>query len=169
MPSFRLLIPALFALALCGAPMSASAQSFSDTQRGDIETIVRNYLNVCAIYRNEAAHLREWIEFHRIVGAERIFLYDNGSSDEHFEVLAPYLEDGTVVVYDWPSRDRPQEPAYDDCLARHGPESRWIAFIDLDEYLFSPLLQPLPEILREPTHWLMSYFEKFFEPSVAMG
>src|SRR6476660_7974698 len=44
MPSFRLLIPALFALTLCGAPMSASAQSFSDTQRGDIETIVRNYL-----------------------------------------------------------------------------------------------------------------------------
>jgi len=44
MPSFRLLIPALFALALCGAPISASAQSFSDTQRGDIETIVRNYL-----------------------------------------------------------------------------------------------------------------------------
>src|SRR6185312_4870962 len=44
MPSFRLLAPALFALALCGAPPVASAQSFSDTQRGDIETIVRNYL-----------------------------------------------------------------------------------------------------------------------------
>ncbi len=44
MPSFRLLAPALFALALCGAPPVASAQSFSDTQRGDIETIVKNYL-----------------------------------------------------------------------------------------------------------------------------
>ena len=44
MPSFRLLIPALFALALCGAPISASAQSFNDTQRGDIEKIVREYL-----------------------------------------------------------------------------------------------------------------------------
>src|ERR1700691_5159649 len=44
MPSFRLLAPALFALALCGAPPVASAQSFSDSQRGDIETIVRNYL-----------------------------------------------------------------------------------------------------------------------------
>ncbi|HET6838318.1 MAG TPA: thioredoxin domain-containing protein, partial [Bradyrhizobium sp.] len=43
MPSFRLLAPALFALALCGAPL-ASAQSFSDSQRGDIETIIRNYL-----------------------------------------------------------------------------------------------------------------------------
>jgi protein-disulfide isomerase len=44
MPSFRLLAPALFALALFGMPPSASAQSFSDTQRGDIESIVRNYL-----------------------------------------------------------------------------------------------------------------------------
>jgi protein-disulfide isomerase len=44
MPSFRLLAPTLLALALCGAPLGASAQSFSNTQRGDIETIVRNYL-----------------------------------------------------------------------------------------------------------------------------
>jgi protein-disulfide isomerase len=44
MPSFRLLAPALFALALCGMPPCASAQSFNDAQRGDIETIVRNYL-----------------------------------------------------------------------------------------------------------------------------
>jgi protein-disulfide isomerase len=44
MPSFRLLVPALLALALGVMPIAASAQSFSDTQRGDIETIVRNYL-----------------------------------------------------------------------------------------------------------------------------
>jgi protein-disulfide isomerase len=44
MPSFRLLVPALFALALCGMVPAASAQSFSDSQRGDIETIVHSYL-----------------------------------------------------------------------------------------------------------------------------
>jgi protein-disulfide isomerase len=44
MPSFRLLAPALLALALCGAPPAASAQSFTDAQRGDIETIIKNYL-----------------------------------------------------------------------------------------------------------------------------
>src|SRR4051794_6258942 len=45
MPSFRrLLVPALVAFALCGTPPSASAQGLSDSQRGDIETIVRNYL-----------------------------------------------------------------------------------------------------------------------------
>ena len=44
MPSFRLLLPALLALAVMGAPKAAPAQSFSDAQRSDIETIVRNYL-----------------------------------------------------------------------------------------------------------------------------
>ena len=47
MPSFRLLIPALpalFALALCVTPPAASAENFSDGQRGEIETIVKNYL-----------------------------------------------------------------------------------------------------------------------------
>src|SRR5438445_2930006 len=43
MLSFRLLAPALVALAVFGAP-AASAQSFTDTQRGDIEVIVKNYL-----------------------------------------------------------------------------------------------------------------------------
>src|SRR5579859_7341188 len=44
MRSFRLIAIASVALALFGAPMVVFAQSFSDTQRGDIETIVRNYL-----------------------------------------------------------------------------------------------------------------------------
>ncbi|HEX4329292.1 MAG TPA: DsbA family protein [Burkholderiales bacterium] len=44
MASFRLLAPALFALALCAAPPAVSAESFSAAQRGDIETIVRSYL-----------------------------------------------------------------------------------------------------------------------------
>jgi protein-disulfide isomerase len=44
MPSLRLVIPALFALALCVSPPAASAQNFSDGQRGEIETIVKNYL-----------------------------------------------------------------------------------------------------------------------------
>jgi protein-disulfide isomerase len=42
MSPLRLLSPVLLALALCAAPVSA--QTFSDGQRGEIETIVKNYL-----------------------------------------------------------------------------------------------------------------------------
>ena len=44
MHSFRLLVPALFALALCGMGPTVSAQSISGSQRGEIEAIVRQYL-----------------------------------------------------------------------------------------------------------------------------
>src|ERR1700761_5658532 len=44
MRTLRFLAPALLALGVCAAPLAASAQSFTDTQRSDIETIVKNYL-----------------------------------------------------------------------------------------------------------------------------
>ena len=106
------------------------------------------YLSVCAVYQNEARQLREWVEFHRLVGVERFFLYDNASTDDHRDVLAPYAEEGLVIAHEWP-RWPAQVEAYNDCLQRHGAESRWIAFIDADQYLFSPTGRPLPEVLAE--------------------
>jgi len=44
MPSPRLLAPIAFAVALAALPLAAVAQSFSDAQRGEIETIIKNYL-----------------------------------------------------------------------------------------------------------------------------
>jgi hypothetical protein len=84
---------------------------------------------------------------------ERFFLYDNNSADEHREVLAPYVEEGSVVVHDWPfpflSSGAPLAilRAFDHCLSRHGDDSRWIAFLDVDEFLFSPTLRPVSELL----------------------
>jgi hypothetical protein len=109
---------------------------------------MQHYLSICAIYCDEAPTIREWIEFHRLVGVERFFMYNNESTDGHLEVLAPYLDDGTVVLHEWPMRPG-QMAAYDHCLQTHGPDSRWIAFIDLDEFLFSPTLEPLPGLLAD--------------------
>jgi Glycosyltransferase family 92 len=113
---------------------------------------VSAYLSVCAIYRNEAPYLAEWIEFHRLVGAERFFLYDNNSTDRHEAVLAPYVSDGIAVVYPWPQHPG-QQAAYDHCLAQHGGESRWIAFLDVDEFLFSPQTRPVAELLPDYEQW----------------
>jgi hypothetical protein len=113
---------------------------------------VKPYLSVCAIYKDEASYLHEWVEFHRLVGVERFFLYDNRSTDEHLELLGPYLEQGVVTVRDWPAHPG-QMPAYRDCIERHRDDSRWIAFIDVDEFLFSPTGQPVSEILTEYEQW----------------
>lgn len=113
------------------------------------------YLSVCTVYRDAAADLREWIEFHRLVGVERFFLYDNFSVDNHLEVLAPYLESGIVSVRRWPLFDglNGQFSANDDCLRWHRYDSRWIAFLDVDEFLFSPTGRSLPEVLADYEEW----------------
>jgi hypothetical protein len=112
----------------------------------------KHYLSICAIYRNEAVYLPEWLEFHRLVGVEHFFLYDNGSEDNHLDVLAPYLEEGVVTLHEWPAIDG-QLPAYDDCLRWHRHDSRWMAFIDVDEFLFSPTGRPVAELLPEYEAW----------------
>jgi hypothetical protein len=106
---------------------------------------------MCAIYRDEADYLAEWVEFHRLAGVERFFLYNNFSADNHREVLAPYVEEGLVTIRDWPVLDGRvgQIAAYDDCLRWHRHESRWIAFIDLDEFFFSPGGDPLTSVLAD--------------------
>src|SRR3954471_21483324 len=89
------------------------------------------YLAVCSMYRDHAEYLREWIEFHRLVGAERFFLYDNESRDDHEEVLTPYVESGIVEVHAWPTPASVERgvpwgmfAAADDCLARHRGDAR---------------------------------------------
>lgn len=104
-------------------------------------------LAVCAIFRDEARYLAEWVAFHRIQGVERFYLYDNLSEDEWRAELAPEIDAGIVEVTHWPPEPG-QMSAYDDCLERHRDDTRWIAMIDVDEFLFSPTGASLPEVLR---------------------
>jgi hypothetical protein len=104
------------------------------------------YLAACMTYANHAPYLREWIEFHTLVGVERFFLYDNGATDGSAEVLAPYVAAGRVEVQPWPGRGR-QADAFSDCVARHRDDARWIAFIDVDEFLFNARGRPVSDVL----------------------
>ena len=104
------------------------------------------------IFFNEAPYLGEWLEFHLLQGVERFYLYDHESTDSSRQVLAPYIEDGTVVVYDWPIYPGQQE-ALEHCAEHHRFDCRWLAFVDIDEFLFSPAGRPLPEVLRDYERW----------------
>jgi hypothetical protein len=107
----------------------------------------RPYLSVFVIYHNEANYLREWIEFHKLVGFERFFLYNNFSTDHHREVLAPYIADGTVVHREWPVEPA-QMAGYRDVLERHRHDTHWLGLFDIDEFLFSPTGAKVSEVLR---------------------
>jgi hypothetical protein len=114
-------------------------------------------LAVCAIFQNETFFLREWIEYHRIVGVEHFYLYNNLSTDNYEEVLRPYIEAGIVDLFDWPIETSNQReylnllqlPAYNDALARVRNAAQWVAFIDLDEFLVPLRHNNLLDMLTE--------------------
>lgn len=107
----------------------------------------KNYLAICAIAKDEGAYFKEWIEWHHKMGVDKFYIYDNESSDQTKEILSPYIDSG-LVEYNWFPGYRMQLAAYDDCLERHRLDSRWIAFIDLDEFIVPLKDKFIPEFLK---------------------
>ena len=103
-------------------------------------------LALCAIAKDEGPYFVEWIEWHLSKGVEKFYIYDNESSDGTRELLDPYIRRGVVDYTYWPGYRR-QIAAYDDCLERHRFESRWIGFIDLDEFIVPVKDSSIPEFL----------------------
>ena len=95
---------------------------------------------VCAIFRNEARDLLEWVTYHSLLGIDHFLLYDNESNDAPEHVLAPFIEKGVVTLKHWPGakadEPSPQSLAMKDCVQvakiRH---IRWITVFDIDEFL----------------------------------
>lgn len=110
-------------------------------------TTPKYYLAVCAIAKNEGPYFKEWIEWHRKMGVEKFYIYDNESSDCTREELAPYIDSGLVEYNYFPGRRR-QLAAYDDCLENHRFDARWIAVIDLDEFIVPVKDKSIPAFLK---------------------
>ena len=125
-------------------------KKYRKAARGIIMLGVRKYFNtiktdkttkfdcdlaVVSIMKNEGQYLKEWLDFHILVGVNKFYLYDNESDDNTKEVLKPYIERGIVEYTYWPGKAQ-QMISYKDAVDRHSNDVRWMAFIDLDEFVF---------------------------------
>ena len=108
----------------------------------------KHTLCVVAPLKNEAPYIREWIEYHRIVGVEKFFLYDNESEDDLRSVLAPYIRSGIVELVSWAGR-RQQLAIFADAFRRFGRQTTWMAVIDADEFLYPVHCDSVVDVLRE--------------------
>lgn len=103
---------------------------------------------IAAIFKNEASYLKEWIEYHKLIGVERFYLYDNESTDNVMEVLQPYIDDGTVL-YRYIKGKALQMKAYCDAIYYYKHETKWLAIIDIDEFIVPVEKDTLNEFLKE--------------------
>lgn len=99
-------------------------------------------LAICAIFKNESRYLKEWIEYHKMIGVEHFYLYDNDSTDD-ISFLQKYLDDGSLTLNKI-SGVAQQMPAYNHFLQTYKNEVEWCAIIDLDEFIVPTECATLP-------------------------
>ncbi len=106
------------------------------------------YLTLCCIAKDENTRIGEWAAYHALRGAERLVVYDNGSSVPLRNTLAPLAGRIDIVIHDMPGPAR-QLAAYAHCLESHGPDTNWLGFIDVDEFLLPRREDDLREMLTD--------------------
>lgn len=108
-------------------------------------------LAVCCIVRNEAPYLMEWLAHHRVVGVQHFLVFDNDSTDGTSALLDVLQAAGVVERVPWPNQEgvAPQFSAYEEGLRRLRDRAKWIAYIDLDEFLLPLEQDNVRDILRD--------------------
>lgn len=117
----------------------------------------KHELAICVLIQDEAPYLKEWIEYHKLLGVSHFYIFNNLSTDNYLEVLAPYQQNGTAEIKNIPIEANDFKTYYDmqckcysDCVVQAQGVCKWLAFIDVDEFLFP--IQPVTL-----THFLKSY------------
>lgn len=121
----------------------------------------KHNLSICSIFRNEASYLKEWIEYHKLIGVDHFYLYDNLSSDFFRRVVKPYVDSDLVTLIYWPDNLKTadeygfvwalstQVPAYENAIQwRALKETKWLVCLEIDEFLV-PCSKGIAEILSQ--------------------
>ncbi|KAK1616461.1 hypothetical protein QYE76_021978 [Lolium multiflorum] len=98
----------------------------------------RKSICACTMVRNVAKFLPEWVRYHAAVGVEKFFLYDNASEDDLAGQVSGLNSAGidiSTVAWPW---TKTQEAGLSHCAASNQPSCEWMAFMDVDEFIFSP-------------------------------
>lgn len=116
----------------------------------------RHGVAIAATVKNEADYIADWAIFHRAVGVRHFYIYDDGSSDNGIAILRDILGPDELTVIPWISRMvdlREKKPlngqviAYTHATLNFGGNYRWMAFIDVDEFLLPKAGNTIEEAL----------------------
>lgn len=124
----------------------------------------------CLMFYNEAYFLKEWLEYHKLIGIEHFYLFNNGSTDNYLEILKPYLESGEVELLDYPERGNSQSEhnhiqcvlIYNHALRLARGKVKWLAIIDADEFIFPVKDKTLLKILNKYKDYGGVYIDYLF-------
>jgi len=128
-------------------------------------------LAICAIFRDDAPYLKEWIDFHLKQGVQKFYLYDNFSKDKPAIELKKYIKKGIVEIIPWRKEHNTHDEwiitqcsSYLDFAKKHRHDTKWAIFIDTDEFMFCVDGKKITKFLKD-----YEYYEQISVPWLIYG
>ena len=96
---------------------------------------------LCVIGKKENLYVKEFINYYKKLGYNKIFIYDNNDIfEEKFEdVIKNEINQEYVSVINYRGyqgkNNHPQFDAYKDCYEKNNKKFDWLSFFDFDEFL----------------------------------
>ena len=93
---------------------------------------------LCVVAKQENIYIKEYVDYYLNLGIKKIFLYDNNELEgENFEeILENEINIGLIEIINFRGLYKPQKRAYNECYINNKFNFDWIAFFDVDEYLY---------------------------------
>jgi len=91
-------------------------------------------LSIAAIMKYEQPYVLEWVAYHHCIGINHFYIYDNDTDSGMDKILAKYIDEGIVTLIPAPGNVM-MFKCYNECISNYKNESKYIAFIDADEFL----------------------------------
>jgi hypothetical protein len=96
-----------------------------------------HYLSLLVQLKNDALILKEWLEHHKWQGFDHIYIIDNGSTDNLYDVAYPFVQEGFVTVFNLPG-DCQRVNNYNIVFNNIKNNLDWLAVSDINEYWYTP-------------------------------
>ena len=106
-------------------------------------------LAIVTQFRDEARYLKEWIEFHLLVGVDKFYMINHMSQDNPHSVLQPYIDRGVVILTDvmeeFVNYDKPGHHNEVNLVVNsidliqnllRNADADWVMFLNVDEFLY---------------------------------
>ena len=108
---------------------------------------------LCCIERLENAYLREFVEYYKKIGVDKIFMYDTNDPDEDnvYDVIGDYIDSKFVKLIHWNLHEPRVEvlKAYQNCYDELLDKFDWCCFFDIDEFLILKKHSTIQEYLSD--------------------
>lgn len=118
--------------------------------------IDRHGVAIATVLKDEELYIAEWVSFHRAVGVRHFCVYDDGSTDRTLSILHELLSGDELTILPWRfgmhevSNGFPinrQVIAFAHAILNFGSRFRWMAFIDVDEFILPKAGRTIEEAL----------------------